>query len=278
MNVTGSFTSEWPKSKTVLCPGKPVFWAHFFHGTKEILSLLISHSKELALETSLQPWGARPELKEMFMIQVVECTVFLPNTVLLFCRNRAEETRSTCASWLARCSPLSLSVSLWKAGPEGKARERQGRGSITRIVDPGCFWELYNEVWCFAGLKFSISMQSQFPIFKTKFKPFLVRNVAACLLPSHLSRVRLLCDPMDCSLSGFSVHGILQARTLKWVAISFSSAWKWKVKVKSLSRVWLLVTPWTDCCPPGSSIHGIFQATVLEWGAIAFSRNVASIL
>ena len=46
-----------------------------------------------------------------------------------------------------------------------------------------------------------------------------------------------LCDPMDCSLPGFSIHGILQARTLEWVAISFSNASKWKVKVKSLSRV-----------------------------------------
>ena len=61
-----------------------------------------------------------------------------------------------------------------------------------------------------------------------------------------------LCDPMDCSLPAFSVHGILQARTLEWVAISFSSAWKWKVKVKSLSRVWLLATPWTSAyqAPP----------------------------
>jgi len=50
---------------------------------------------------------------------------------------------------------------------------------------------------------------------------------------------------MDCSPPGFSVPGILQARTLEWVAISFSNAWKWKVKVKSLSRVWLLATPWT---------------------------------
>ena len=50
---------------------------------------------------------------------------------------------------------------------------------------------------------------------------------------------------MDCSLPGFSLHGILQARTLEWVAISFSNAWKWEVKVKSLSRVWLLAPPWT---------------------------------
>ena len=54
-----------------------------------------------------------------------------------------------------------------------------------------------------------------------------------------------LCNPIDSSPPGFPVPGILQARTLEWVAISFSSAWKWKEKVKSLSRVWLLATPWT---------------------------------
>ena len=54
-----------------------------------------------------------------------------------------------------------------------------------------------------------------------------------------------LCDPIDGSPPGSAVPGILQARTLEWVAISFSNAWKWKVKVKSLSRVWPSVTPWT---------------------------------
>ena len=54
-----------------------------------------------------------------------------------------------------------------------------------------------------------------------------------------------LCDPIDGSPPGSSVHGILEARTLEWVAISSSNAWKWKVKVKSLSRVRLLATPWT---------------------------------
>ena len=53
------------------------------------------------------------------------------------------------------------------------------------------------------------------------------------------------CDAMDCSPPGSCVHGILQARILEWVAISFSNAWKWKVKVKSLSHARLLVTPWT---------------------------------
>ena len=54
-----------------------------------------------------------------------------------------------------------------------------------------------------------------------------------------------LCDAMDCSLPGSSIHGIFQARVLEWVAISFSSAWKWKAKVKLLSRVRLFTTPWT---------------------------------
>ena len=66
------------------------------------------------------------------------------------------------------------------------------------------------------------------------------------LLLSHFSRVRpTLCDPIDSSPPGSPVPGILQARTLEWVAISFSRPWKWKVKVKLLSRVWLLATPWT---------------------------------
>ena len=54
-----------------------------------------------------------------------------------------------------------------------------------------------------------------------------------------------LCDPIDVSPPGSPAPGILQARTLEWAAISFSNAWKWKVKVKSLSRVRLLVTLWT---------------------------------
>ena len=54
-----------------------------------------------------------------------------------------------------------------------------------------------------------------------------------------------LCDPIDGSPPGSAIPGILQARTLEWVAISSSNAWKWKVKVKSLSHVRLLATPWT---------------------------------
>ena len=68
-----------------------------------------------------------------------------------------------------------------------------------------------------------------------------------------------LSDPMDCSLPGSSIHGIFQARTLEWGVISFSNAWKWKVKVKSLSRIRPSATPWT----------AVFQATL----TLGFSRQ-----
>ena len=55
----------------------------------------------------------------------------------------------------------------------------------------------------------------------------------------------ILWDPMDCSLPGSSVLGIFQARTLEWIAISSCNAGTWKMKVKMLSCVWLLATPWT---------------------------------
>ena len=65
-----------------------------------------------------------------------------------------------------------------------------------------------------------------------------------------------LCDPIDGRPPGSPVPGILQARTLEWVAISFSNAWKWKWKVQSLSHVWFLATPWTAArqAPPSMGI------------------------
>ena len=63
--------------------------------------------------------------------------------------------------------------------------------------------------------------------------------------PKSLQSCPTLCDPRDGSPPGSPAPGTPQARTLEWVAISFSNAWKWKVKVKSLSRVWLFANPWT---------------------------------
>ena len=61
--------------------------------------------------------------------------------------------------------------------------------------------------------------------------------IAVAAAAKSLQLCLTLCDPIDSSPPAFAVPGILQARTLEWVAISFSNVWKWKVKVKSLSRV-----------------------------------------
>ena len=73
----------------------------------------------------------------------------------------------------------------------------------------------------------------------------LLLAIYAAAAAKSLQSFPTLCDPIDGRPPGSAIPGILQARTLEWVAISFSNVWKWKVKVKSLSRVWLLVTPWT---------------------------------
>ena len=87
-----------------------------------------------------------------------------------------------------------------------------------------------------------------------------------------LSPVRL-CDPMDSSLPGSSIHGTLQAIVLEWMAISFSIYEK-KVKEKSLSHVRPILCDPMYFSLPGSSVQGIFQTRVLEWVAISFSRGL----
>ena len=119
--------------------------------------------------------------------------------------------------------------------------------------------ELIFCVWFKASPTFWSYSFPTWNIFSTQFL-VPVSAAAAKLLQSCPT----LCDPTDGSPPCSPVPGILQARTLERVAISFSNAWKWKVKVKSLSRVRLFATPWTAALPV-SSIHGIFQARGLEW-------------
>ena len=76
---------------------------------------------------------------------------------------------------------------------------------------------------------------------------------AAAAAAKSLQSCPTLCDPIDGSPPGFPIPGTLQARTLAWVAISFSNAWKWKVKVKLLSHVWLFATPRTGFPSPWNS-------------------------
>ena len=96
-------------------------------------------------------------------------------------------------------------------------------------------------------------------------------SYAAAAAAKSLQSCPTLRDPVDGTPPGSPVPGILQARTLEWVAISFSNAWKWKVKVKSLSCVRLLATPWTAAhqAPPSM---GFSRQEYWSVGAIAFSE------
>ena len=113
------------------------------------------------------------------------------------------------------------------------------------------------------------------------------RWILAFLIPSakSLQLCLTLCDPID----GSSVPGILQARILEWVAISFSNAWKWNVKVKWLSCAWLLATPWTVAyrllCPwdfPGKSTgvgcrYTLYQILNPTWNATSWKQQQKSV-
>ena len=91
-------------------------------------------------------------------------------------------------------------------------------------------------------MKFCVSEIHTWVLFLTLVTRWTHTAAAAA---KSLQSCLTLCDPTDGSPPGSPVPGILQARTLEWAAISFSNAWKWKVKVKLLSRVRLCVTPWT---------------------------------
>ena len=90
------------------------------------------------------------------------------------------------------------------------------------------------ESFALAGRFFTIFANEEVLVFTAAAAA--AKSVQSCLT---------LCDPIDGHPPGSPVPGILQARTLEWAAISFSNAWKWKVKGKSLSCVQLLATPWT---------------------------------
>ena len=96
-------------------------------------------------------------------------------------------------------------------------------------------------------------------------------SYAAAAAAKSLQSCPTLCNPTDSSPPDSPVPGILQARTLEWVAISFSNAWKWKVKGKSLSHVRLFETPWTAAYQAPPSLGFSRQE---HWSGLPFPSQI----
>ena len=134
----------------------------------------------------------------------------------------------------------------WPRGMVLGGRKEEGSGWGTRVY----LWRIYVDKW-----------QNQYNTVKLKIKKKIIPknqkgwNTFKLILQGQhhpdtaaaksLQLFPTLCNSIDDSPPGSPVPGILQARTLEWAAISFSNAWKWKVKVKLLSHVRLFVIPWT---------------------------------
>ena len=124
--------------------------------------------------------------------------------------------------------------------------------TLNDVIDLSWSQIIFYKWWSFkhfsgiSGMKFNSHMNLQLPSISVQM--YVITHpaaAAAAAAAKSLQSYPTLCDSIDGSPPGSPVPGILQARTLEWVAISFSNAWKWKVKVKSLSLVRLLVTPRT---------------------------------
>ena len=112
-------------------------------------------------------------------------------------------------------------------------------------------------------------------LYPKAFRCYTSNIITAAAVAASLQSCLTLCVPIDSSLPGSYVPAILQARTLEWVAISFSNAGKWKVKVKSLSRVQLFTTPWTAAHQALLSMGVSRQISSLEsWSRICEADTV----
>ena len=141
-------------------------------------------------------------------------------------------------------------------------RYREGQGSLACCSSWGHKeWDLTgllnNNLYSLGFSTHMVTWSSNRNNYTSSFQIYTHLGICLCLITlartsstilnsaKSLQSCPTLCDPIDGSPPGSHVPGIFQARTLEWVAISFSSALKWKVKAKSLSPVWLLVTSWT---------------------------------
>ena len=131
-----------------------------------------------------------------------------------------------------------------------KARNKGTAGWRNKYPDSAFWWKNYKAKLPRLWIQGRVPSSFPRPFFITVVKSYRTPHKRCCrgsaaAAAKSLQSCPTLCNPIDSSPLGSSVPGILQARILEWVTISFSNAWEWKMKVKSLSHVWLFTTPWT---------------------------------
>ena len=144
--------------------------------------------------------------------------------------------------WSESVSRSVVSNSLWPHG-QWSARFFRPWNSPDKNIGVGCH-SLLQGIFLTQGLNLGLPSFRQI-LYCLSHQGSPMAHAAAAAAAKSLQSCPTLCDLRDGSPPGSPVPGILQARTLEWVAISFCNAWKWKVKVKSLSRVQHLATPRT---------------------------------
>ena len=173
------------------------------------------------------------------------------------------DSRSICWAILYQVSNFSLPGDDWGVKEQRGSTWTEGRASYlsSACVVSLLTWfsaavtSVMDQVWILLGFEGNpVPVSTDLP-FRCGHCPHLslivtvlpkcLNESAAAAAAKSLQSCPTLCNPIDGSPLGFPVPGVLQARTLEWVASSFSNAWKWKVKGKSLSRVRLFATPWT---------------------------------
>ena len=166
-------------------------------------------------------------MESVFLLLHLQCSLFLLSSIVLRGCSVAQSCPTLCNPWTV-AHQVPLSMGFFQARTLEWVANSSPRGSSLAGA-----WSASPASPSLAGRFFTTSATWE-------------ASIVLLLLLSHFSHVRICAtDPVDSSPSGSPVPGILQARTLEWVAISFSNVWKWKLKVKSLSCVRLLVTPWT---------------------------------
>ena len=247
-----SRVSSWPRDWTL------VSWLFSCIGKQILYYCATCKALEKGYTASLRtfPWNFCPV--KFFILDIY----FLFTNLYAEMPSRKERTW---AEWMFALMPWSRRLSSCQRPVRGLSGKKQqwlrawdGLGALQHTASPG-----REEIASMGKENHSVKARGDWGL--SQINP---QTCAAAAAAKSLQSCLTLCNPIDSTPPGSSVPGSLQVRTLEWVAISFSNAWKWKVKVNSLSHVPLFATPWTAAhqAPPSMGLSRLEY-----WSGVPFS-------